>query len=74
MPKVKLSDIPKEVINEYNLCKKATPDGWVYVHVNRRMYGLPQAGSIANALLETCLNQAGHCQSKITPGLWKDDT
>ncbi len=29
--KIKLTDIPEEVINEYNLHQLATPDGWVYV-------------------------------------------
>ncbi len=31
--KLKLSDIPEEVIQEYNLREKATPDGWVYIMV-----------------------------------------
>ena len=42
--KIKLTDIPEEVINEYNLHQLATPDEWVYVKVTRAMYGLPQAG------------------------------
>ncbi len=35
------------------------------------MYGLPQAGIIAQELLETCLFKAGYTQSKIMPGNWK---
>jgi hypothetical protein len=35
------------------------------------MYGLPQAGIIAQELLEECLCKAGYTQSKITPGYWK---
>ena len=31
--KIKLTDIPEEVINEYKLHQLATPDGWVYVKV-----------------------------------------
>ena len=42
--KIKLSDIPEEVIKEYNLHQYATPDRWVYIKVSRGMYGLPQAG------------------------------
>jgi hypothetical protein len=34
------------------------------------MYGLPQAGIIAQDLLEERLLKAGHKQSKITPGCW----
>jgi hypothetical protein len=35
------------------------------------MYGLPQAGIIAQELLEQLLLKAGYTQSKITPGYWK---
>jgi len=31
--KIRLSDIPEEIIEEYNLREKATPDGWVYIKV-----------------------------------------
>ncbi len=38
------------------------------------MYGLPQAGLLANELLEKHLNKHGYRQSKLVPGLWKHDT
>ena len=38
------------------------------------MYGLPQAGLLANELLEKRLNQNGYYQSKLIPGLWKHQT
>jgi hypothetical protein len=38
------------------------------------MYGLPQAGIIAQQLLEERLGKDGYCQSKTTPGLWTHDT
>jgi hypothetical protein len=38
------------------------------------MHGLPQAGIIAQQLLEESLSKHGYCQSKTTPGLWKHDT
>ena len=34
------------------------------------MYGLPQAGILAQELLEKRLNKHGYHQSKFTPGLW----
>jgi hypothetical protein len=37
------------------------------------MYGLPQAGIIAQDLLTKQLNKAGYQQSKITPGHWQHD-
>eukprot|EP01082_Thalassiosira_pseudonana_P002224 g1758.t1 g1758 contig11:8776-9696(+) len=72
--KLKLSDIPEEVIQEHNLREKATPDGWVYIMVIRGMYGLPQAGSLGHDLLEERLNQEGYFQSQIVPGFWKHKT
>jgi hypothetical protein len=38
------------------------------------MYGLPQAGLLANTLLKKRLNKDGYQQSKLVPGLWKHDT
>ncbi|KAL7475371.1 hypothetical protein ACHAW6_001288 [Cyclotella cf. meneghiniana] len=38
------------------------------------MYGLPQAGLLANELLEKWLNKHGYFQSKLIPGLWKHKT
>ncbi len=38
------------------------------------MYGLPQAGLLANELLEKRLNKHGYYQSKLVPGLWKHKT
>ena len=67
--RVKLSDIPDEIINEYKLKDKATKDGSVYIVANRGMYGLPQSGLLANQLLEKRLNKHGYYQSKLIPGL-----
>ena len=56
--KMHLSDIPHEVIQEYKLhgSHKVTADGFVYVEVRKGMYGLPQAGILAQKLLEQRLN------------------
>lgn len=69
--KVRLSDIPEEVIEECNLHEKETQDGWVYIKVTKGMYSLPQARSLAHDLLESRLNKEGYNKSKIVPGLWK---
>ncbi len=68
--KLKLSDIPSEVIEEYNLRSIATDDDFVYVEIRAGMYGLPQAGLIAQELLEKRLNKEGYYQDKYVPGLW----
>jgi hypothetical protein len=71
---IKISDIPDEVIREYKLREKATKNGSIYIRAKRGMYGLPQAGLLANKLLEICLNKHGYRQSKLVPGLWKHNT
>jgi hypothetical protein len=68
---MKLDLFPKDVINKYNLCNKVETNGNVHCEVRCRMYGLPQAGIIAQELLETRLLKAGYTQSKIMPGYWK---
>ena len=72
--RIKLSDIPDEIIREYNLEEKATKDGSIYIEANKGMYGLPQSGLLANELLEKRLNKHGYRQSKLVSGLWKHDT
>ncbi|KAL7476915.1 hypothetical protein ACHAW6_002745 [Cyclotella cf. meneghiniana] len=67
---LKLNDIPTEIIEEYHLQDIAEPDGTIYVLVCLGMYGLPQAGLLANELLEKRLNAHGYCQSPLVPGLW----
>ena len=71
--KLRMSDIPDEVVKEYKLHEtgKVTSDGFVYVEVRKGMYGLPQAGTLAQELLKTRLNKRGYYQSKIVPGLWQ---
>ena len=72
--RMKLSDIPEDVQEHYKLKEKATKDGFVFVEIRRGMYGLPQAGLIAQDLLEERLNKRGFYQSTYTPGLWLHKT
>ena len=72
--KIKLSDIPDEIIKEYKLKDKVTKNGCIYIEANRGMYGLPQSGLLANQLLEKRLNKHGYFQSKLVPGLWTHKT
>jgi hypothetical protein len=46
----------------------------MYIRAKHGMYGLPQAGLLANKLLKKCLNKHGYRQRKLVPGLWKHDT
>ena len=72
--KIKLSDIPEEIIVKYKLHDIANADSKVFIEANRGMYRLPQLGLIADELLEERLNKHGYRQSKLVPGLRKHDT
>jgi hypothetical protein len=71
---IKLSDIPDEFVREYILKEKATKNGSIYIRAKRDMYGLPQPGLLAKKCLKKRLNKHGYWQSKLVPGLWKQDT
>ena len=73
--KLRLSDIPEEIIAEYKLREsgKITANDFVYIEVHKGMYGLPQAGILAQDLLEERLNDHGYRQVPKVPGLWKHD-
>jgi hypothetical protein len=67
--KMLLSRFPEEIIQKYNLNALAV-DGWVYIEVRKGMYGLKQAGLLANQLLQTRLAPFGYYPARRTPGLW----
>jgi hypothetical protein len=46
----------------------------MYIEVQKGMYGLPQAGILANQLLARRLAIQGYHQTKSTPGLWRHAT
>ncbi len=66
--------MPDSVIKHFNLRDKATSDSYIYCEIQKGMYGLPQAGMIAQQLLKEHLQKHGYRQSQTTPGLWKQDT
>jgi hypothetical protein len=66
---IKISDIPAEFIEEYNLTG-TDPDGWIYFEICQGCYGLPQAGILVNNLLRTHLEAEGYYEAATTPGLW----
>merc|ERR1719273_2563144 len=61
--------IPNEFLQEYNLCDKIKY-GYIYARIDNSMYGLPQAGLLANQLLKKRLAKYGYHEIRI-PGLWK---
>ena len=71
--RMKIELFPEDIMQEYNLHNKVDATGNVHCEVQQGMYELPQAGIIAQELLEKRLLKAGYRQSKVTPGYWKHD-
>ena len=71
--KIPISVIPDDIKAQYKLEPLVT-DGHVYVEIRKGMYGLPQAGRIANDALVPYLATHGYHQAKHTPGLFKHET
>ena len=57
--KLHLHIIPQEIIDEYSLRNLVDKDGWVYLKIAKGMYGLKQAGIIANMELTKKLDKSG---------------
>jgi hypothetical protein len=71
--KILLSRFPEEIVDKYNL-NALSVDGWVYIEIRKGMYGLKQAGLLANQLLQTRLAPFGCYPARHTPGLWLHKT
>jgi hypothetical protein len=65
---INLASLPQETIEKYDLNKLAQ-DGKVYIKIQKGMYGLPQAGILANELLQRNLAKDGYRPTTNTHGL-----
>eukprot|EP00804_Cyclotella_cryptica_P006990 CCRYP_007118-RA/>CCRYP_007118-RA protein AED:0.30 eAED:0.30 QI:0/-1/0/1/-1/1/1/0/515 len=71
--KMPLALFPDHIRAQYNL-DKHTVNGFVYLELHGAIYGLPQAGALANKLLRKCLAPQGYYEVAHTPGLWRHVT
>jgi hypothetical protein len=71
--RIPLFMIPDAIIEQYNLMP-LVHNGYVFVEIRRGMYGLPQAGKLANDQLIKFLAPHGYHPVALTPGLWRHTT
>ena len=64
-----LSVFPEWIKKQYKLDKHAQ-NGFVYLQIERAIWGLPQARILANKLLRKRLAPHGYYECINTPGLW----
>ena len=70
---MKIDHFPQDVINYYCLKEKIDDEGYLLVCIKKGMYDLPEAGIIAQKLLEKHLEEQGYRQSATTLGYWNHD-
>ena len=71
--KLTLDNISEEIIQQYNL-RNLAQKGFVYMEIQKGMYGLPQAGKNENDKLKLHLGKFWYEPSPSTPGLWRHQT
>ncbi len=68
--KMPLPLFPQDTIDQYNLIEKAK-GGFIYLEIGKAVYGLPQAGMLANKQLKEYLSPDKYYEVAHTPGLWR---
>jgi hypothetical protein len=68
--KMPISFFPTWIIEQYNL-QKYVLNGFIYLEIRGAIWGLPQAGILANKLLRKHILPHGYYECANTPSLWK---
>ena len=72
--RVKIRHIPDDIIQRYDLQKIVTSDGYIYIRIDKGMYGLRNAAILAYDNLQRNLKLFGYTPVEGTVGLWTHDT
>lgn len=73
--RIKLNQIPEDIQKEFKVRDMIAPgSGYVMVEINKGMYGLPQAGILAQERLITHLANHGYHQAANTACLFRHET
>ena len=68
--RIPLKIIPQDTIDSYNPTSLVDDQGWIYMHIEKVIYGLKQAGIIANQELVKHMAPFEYHPVQHTPGLW----
>jgi hypothetical protein len=71
--KIPFALFPEWIKKQYNLDTHAR-DGFVFLKIRQAVWGLPQAGILANKLLQKCLKPHRYYECVNTPCLWRHMT
>lgn len=70
----KLDQIPDDFQEQYNLHALADGQGYAYARIDGALYGLAEAGRIANQDMVDHLAKFGYHECKFTPGLFTHES
>ncbi len=56
--RIKLDDVPEEIIQQYLLQDKVDSEGYIFIKVRKGMYGLPQDGHFSAKFVRETPEQA----------------
>ena len=70
---IPLKIIPREIIDAYNLTALVGDQGWIYMRIEKGVYGLKQSWIIANQELVKHMAPFGYHPVQHTPGIWVYD-
>ena len=71
--RIPLKIVKQEIIYAYNLVIPVDNPGWIYMHIEKGMYGLKQSRIIANKELVKHMASFGYHPVQHTPGMWVHD-
>jgi hypothetical protein len=71
--KMPIDLFPEWIVKQYELMKHVL-NGFIYLKMRCAVWGLPQAGILANKLLRRRLLPHNYYECNNTPGLWKHET
>ena len=72
--RIPLRIIPQEIIDACNLTALVDDQGWIYMRIDKGMYGLKQADIIANQELVKHIAPFVYHPVQHTPGIWVHDS
>ena len=72
--RMKLTEFPQEIIDEYKLNDLVNNHGWIYMEIRKALPGLCQSGALAAKKLAADLKPFGYYQVPKTNGLWKHES
>jgi hypothetical protein len=72
--RIKYKYFPQAIRDQYNLASFLAPDGYIYIRIQKGMYGLKQAALLAYKHLVNQLEPHGYIPCPYTTGLWSHKT